>query len=40
MHSWEDVGKTAVMKVLENYQKSVFILKFELSNLPTYKTKN
>ena len=35
-----DVGKTAVKKVLENYQKSVFssvpFKNFELSNPPTY----
>ena len=35
-----DVGKTAVKKVLKNYQKNVFISvpfkKFELSNQPTY----
>ena len=34
----EDVGKTAVKKVLENYQKNVFssvpFKKFELSNPP------
>ena len=36
-----DVGKTAVKKVLENYQKSDFssihFKKFEPSKLPTYK---
>ena len=35
-----DVGKTAVKKILENYQKNVFssvpFKKFELSNPPTY----
>ena len=35
-----DVGKTAVKKVLKNYQKNVFssalFKKFELSNPPTY----
>ena len=35
-----DVGKTAVKKVLQNYQKNVFssvpFKKFELSNPPTY----
>ena len=38
-----DVGKTAVKKVLENYQKTVFISvpfkKFELSNPPTHNYK-
>ena len=37
---FRDVGKTAVKKVLENYQKNVFssvpFKKFELSNPPTY----
>ena len=42
---WEDVGKTAVMKVLENYQENVFsnvsFKQFELSNPSTYNyTKN
>ena len=36
----EDVRKTTVMKVLENYQKNIFssvlFKKFELSNLPIY----
>ena len=35
-----DVGKTAVKKVLQNYQENVFrsvpFKKFELSNPPTY----
>ena len=35
-----DVGKTAIKKVLENYQKNVFssvpFKKFELPNPPTY----
>ena len=38
-----DVGKTAVKKVLQNYQKNVFssvpFKKFELSNPPTYNYK-
>ena len=38
-----DVGKTAVKKVLENYQKNVFssvlFKKFELSSPPTYNCK-
>ena len=49
IHFWEklfliknifDIGKTGVMKVLENYQKNVFssvlFKKFKLSNPPTY----
>ena len=39
-HFWENVGKIAVMKVLENYQKNIFhsvpFKKFELSDPPTY----
>ena len=39
-HFWENVGKIAVMKVLENYQKNVFhsvaFKKFELSDPPNY----
>ena len=39
-HFWENVGKIAVMKVLENYQKNVFhsvaFRKFELSDPPNY----
>ena len=38
-----NIEKTAVKKVLENYQKNVFssvlFKKFELSNLPTYSYK-
>ena len=40
IHFSGDTRKTAVMKVLENYQKNIFssvpFKKLELSNLPTY----
>ena len=36
-HFWENVGKIAVMKVLENYQKNVFnIVPFKNSSCPIH----